>query len=211
MSDFNGATLNQLRLDLLQLCGRCGRIHGDVVLQPPEAVSAPRRQCCDCEPPETTSQWPGYEFPEAVALCRCCGCRPVVSGRQWSVWFCDACRRAVDRINQAGRCHVIPVGRHTLLDQIGRNEDEVDQETPPFVAALGDWFARVERLEMHARLVVQGNLRALSLNRQSDLLLVDYLARLPATAEFQRLAVRELGRSFALPPSLVAEATTAIS
>lgn len=210
MFDFLESPLQTEQLDRLSFCGTCGRIHGEVVLQLLGKLSPPRRQCCDCEPPGATSHWPGYDLPEAVSLCRCCGRRPVLSGTTWAIWFCDACRRAVERINRLGRCHVIPIGRHTLLDQIGRDEDGVDQEIPPFVTALGDWFARVERLEMHAWLVMQSNFRELARGAQAECTLVDYLERLPATAEFIRAAVRDLGRAFELPPDVIVEATADI-
>jgi hypothetical protein len=208
MCDFVNSTFNPRELASLYVCNTCGRIYGEVSPAVSGSVSPPRQQRCECESAEFDPPWEGYDFPEAVTLCRCCGRRALLGGRPWSIWFCIACRRGVERINRLGRCHFIPVGRHTLLDQIGRDADE--EEIPAFVAGLGDWFARLERLELHAWLVMQSNLRALSRDAQTELRLADYLERLPATTDYIRAAIRDLGRAFDLPPFILAEATVDI-
>lgn len=107
--------------------------------------------------------------------------------------------------------YVIPLGRYTLLEQIELEEDD-GREVPAFVSALGDWFERIERLEMHAWLVVQNNLKQLgdeSLLREVSL--AAYLERLSVSAELFRGSVLDLGRAFGVPPHLLADAVQTIT
>jgi len=192
------------QLEPLCVCSTCGRLHGEIVSEIAGASRPGQRQHCDCRDSNESEPWPDYDFPEAVTLCRCCGLQPLLSGSRWSMWFCRGCRRAIQGINRDCRGPVIPIGRFTLLEQIGRDED--DDADPMFVAESGDWFARVERLERHARDVVQSNLRRLNVPAAAASPLVDYLGRLPATVEVRQAAVLDLGRAFAVPPIFLLDA-----
>jgi hypothetical protein len=207
------------QLDGLFVCRPCGRIYGDIVGVRPGTSRPGQRQHCDCTPaslpatslrrpsaPEAESSlWPEYDFNEAVTLCRCCGGAVVAGGSRWSLWFCPACKPALAAVNRWCGTYVVPLGRFTLLDQIGRNEDR-DREEPPFLGALGDWFQRVERLELHAQQVVQDRLRQLDDSSGGEVLLTQYLDRLPPSVELCQASVIDLLRAFQVPPYMILDA-----
>ncbi len=148
---------------------------------------------------------------ETVTLCRCCGLRPLLVSSQRSVWFCPTCCAAIQFINRACGTYVIPLGRYTLLEQIGLDEDE-QREVPAFVPALGDWFERIERLEMHAWLVVRNNLKQLGDESSlREVSLAVYLERFWVSADLLRVSVLDLGRVFDVPPYLLSDAVRTIA
>lgn len=198
-------------IDLLYVCRSCGRIYGDVESTIPGAKPTQRRQLCDCQSSALCEPRPVVELTEAVTLCRCCGLRPLLNGVRQSVWFCRSCRAAVQTINRACGESVIPIGRHTLLEQMNLNED-VEREVPAFVLALGDWFERVERLEMHAWLVMRNNLKRLGDESLfSEVPLSLYVERLAVSADMLRASVFDLGRAFDVPPYLLSDAVRTIA
>lgn len=105
---------------------------------------------------------------------------------------------------------VIPIGRHTLLEPVGIDEDD-EREVPAFVRALGDWFERIERLERHADLVVSSNLHQLGARLSiREIALALYLERLPMSLESLQTSVLDLGRKFDVPPYLLFDAVRTI-
>jgi len=201
----------RLRPDHHRLCRPCGRIYGDVASKMSGTATPNRRQHCDCQLPVRIERRPNDDLPDTVTLCRCCGLRPLLSGSRGSVWFCRSCCTAIQTINRACGTYVIPLGRYTLLEEMGLSEDD-GREVPSFVPVLGDWFERVERLEMHAWLVVQNHLKQLgdeSLLREVSL--AAYLERLSVSADLLRASVLDLGRAFDVPPYLLADAVRMIA
>lgn len=194
----------RVQLDLLAVCRLCGSLHGEVFRHAPGSDGHGMRQACDCVTTPPVETWPGYDFNQAVALCRCCGRKLLMSGLRWSEWFCDNCLPPIEMINRfCGSC-VIPTGRHSLLTHLAWSNDAESTETPEFVRELGDWFQRVERLEAHARTVVHDNLACLDEGTtDTDVPLADYLQRLPATPAVAQAAVMALGRSFGVPSYLL--------
>ena len=199
------------RLDLLCVCRTCSRIYGDIVSMDPGAAKSDRRQHCDCQPMNECEDRRDHGLNEGVALCRCCGRQALRSGSRLAAWFCKSCLSAVRTINQACGTHVVPHGRHSLLEEIGLAEDANARQIPEFIESLGDWFERIERLETHAWLVVQDNIRLLNPTPSiSEVSLSDYLERLPASPEMSRASVLDLGRAFNVPPYLLSDALRAI-
>ena len=200
-----------LRLDHLSVCRTCSCIYGNVVYTLSVTAQPERRQHCDCQPVERSTDRCDEGVHEAMVLCRCCGRRALTNHHRRSVWFCRACLRAIQAINQACGTHVLPHGRQSLLEEIGLAEDADARPVPAFIESLGDWFERLERLETHAWLVVQDNIRLLnptpSINEVS---LSEYLERLPASPEMSRASVFDLGRAFNVPPYLLSDAVRAI-
>ena len=199
------------RIDLLYVCRPCGRIYGDVESTIPDAAPARCRQRCDCQSAGHDERRPPDELKEAVTLCRCCGLRPLLNRSRRSVWFCRSCCTAIQTMNRACGTYVIPLGRYTLLEQMGFNEDD-GREVPAFVPALGDWFERVERLEIHAWLVMQNNLKQLGDESSlREVSLAAYLERLSVSADLLRASVFDLGRAFNVPPYLLSDAVRTIA
>lgn len=198
------------RIDLLYVCRPCGRIYGDVESTIPDAAPSRCRQYCDCPPSTHADRRPHSHFPEAVILCRCCGRQVLLDGPRRSVWFCRSCCTAIQTINRACGMFVIPIGRHTLLEPVGIDEDD-GREVPAFVRALGDWFERIERLERHVDLVVRSNLQQLADRLPvGEVPLASYLERLPVSIESLHTSVLNLGSTFNVPPYLLSDAVRAI-
>jgi hypothetical protein len=202
----NGDLVN-LSFDSLFVCRRCGSIHGEIV-RSFRGVAAPwPNQHCRCSPPEAAEQWPGYDFPEAVVLCRCCGRRALPSGTRWSVWFCRHCQPGIQAINRICGAHMIPATRFSLLEQIGLDEDPDRIELPGCSCTATDWFARVDKLENHASRVVLKNLEQCGdIARSQPISLAAYLGRLKVSSAVVRAALLELGAAFELPEYVLDDA-----
>lgn len=199
------------RIDLLYVCRTCGCVYGDVESLIPEVAAPTHRQYCDCQSGGHVERRSADEVTETVTLCRCCGLRPLLVSSQRSVWFCPTCCAAIQFINRACGTYVIPLGRYTLLEQIGLDEDK-QREVPAFVPGLGDWFERVERLEMHAWLVVRNNLKQLGDESSlREVSLAFYLERLSVSVDLLRVSVLDLGRAFDVPPYLLSDAVRTIA
>lgn len=196
-------------LELLNVCRICGELHGTVVRGETsgDGATAPTRelhQQCGCAAEARVQRWDDYDFNQAVALCRCCGRRLLMSGMRWSEWFCGDCLPLIEELNARCRAIVVPSSRQTLMTTIAEEERGLRQPLPEFAAALGDWFDRVERLELHARRVVHDNLHGLGLDTlDTDVTLGEYLERLPSSTRAVQDALRSLAAEFAVPAVLL--------
>jgi hypothetical protein len=198
--------LSDLSFDSLFVCSRCGWIYGDVV-RTFRGVAAPwPKQLCRCSPAEAAEQWPNYDFPEAVVLCRCCGRRALAGGTRWSIWFCRFCRPPIQAVNRACGGHVIPLGRFSLQEQIGLDEDPDRRELPGCACTTNDWFARIDRLEAHAARVVLKNLeRCCEAAAMAPISLARYLGRQNVSPAVIRAAVADLAAALDVPNEVVVD------
>lgn len=100
--------------DTWVVCSSCGQLAGVV------NANANYIQRCRCglgpEGPvdQPRGTWFGYDFNTAAELCRLCASALLRSGHRYSVWFCDACAKAVRGRNDALGKSVIPIGRHSI-------------------------------------------------------------------------------------------------
>ena len=146
-------------------------------------------------------RWPGFDFNERATLCYCCAQHVLPSGSKWSVWFCVDCKPRILRFNETMGSSVVPLGRHSLMANVGlgpraiSHEAQIEQFREGFsslmdrIEALGRW-----KLEMQMPFLFSG----LALQRESDpelrtwLLAVDVARRqdpeLGKAAAFDRLA-----------------------
>ncbi|MGC3972578.1 MAG: hypothetical protein QM775_36115 [Pirellulales bacterium] len=196
-------------LDKLSICRICGELHGELVrgerVGNEAAESAPRQlnQQCDCTSTGAVAPWDGYDFNQAVTLCRCCGRRLLISGMRWSEWFCGDCLPQIEKMNTRCRGTLIPSSRHTLMTALADREGET-QPLPCLNKELGDWFDRVELLEQHARRVIHENLESLGLESlDSDVLLGVYLEQLPPSQAALKSSLRALAEMFGMPAHLL--------
>lgn len=168
-----------------------------------EAVTRSLHQQCACTSTAFITRWQGYDFNQAVTLCRCCSRRLLISGMRWSEWFCGDCLPQIEDLNNRCRATVIPSSRHTLMAAIAGNEQD-SKPLPSFAASLGDWFQRVELLEEHALQMIHENLRSLGLDTlDTDVTLADYLERLPSNHAVSQASLRALAAAFHVPASLL--------
>jgi hypothetical protein len=89
--------------DLTQFVGGvriCATCFEPYEVRPQEEPSRQRCRCPDKVPEGQT--WPGHDINEHLHLCECCSMVVLPSGSRWSVWFCKACKRRVDELNESG-------------------------------------------------------------------------------------------------------------
>lgn len=99
-----------------------------------------RVQRCGCEPREPL--WNGYDYNSAAELCRCCAWRVESAGSRWSPYFCRPCQLRVMAYNRAAGFAVIPIGRHSIMNNItlGAESAQDRKARQAFVRALPDWL-----------------------------------------------------------------------
>lgn len=96
------------------VCGRCGQVRGPW-RSDNKAWPGPYLQGCACVPGDQ-ERWPLVKYQTIVELCHVCGAEALPSGSQWSHYQCDACKERVMALNYRSRRCVIPIGRHSLMN-----------------------------------------------------------------------------------------------
>jgi hypothetical protein len=176
--------LSPEQLARLVICPSCQRLRE-------VGTDRPERQRCRCEPRPRNEP---IERREYWSLCSCCGIEIVLDGVQWATLQCDACRPHVVKLNRAmGRC-VIPIGRHTAMNQV---EFRVTSKEPDpvmvkrFANRMLGFFAAVDQVDKWSQTVVRENLAALGFLPGRDVRLSDYLEagrdRIDKQRAFERL------------------------
>jgi hypothetical protein len=175
----------------LLICGQCYELKGPV---PGRSDGA--QQLCSCSPMEVHCAQPtwGSDHNTYAELCRCCGLVLLKSGSKWSLWFCSPCKDVVQDLNQAaGRC-VIPIGRHSLMNNVAARTTQLQSKVAvvAYVDQLRSLFVNMEDLYTWASTVVQRNLAALNLDAEADGALSDYLDEIKGSSLTQAAAFETL-------------------
>ena len=127
-------------------------------------------------PIEGARRW-RLDFDLPAELCRCCGQELLPSGTRWSVWFCEPCKKRVVRLNHRARRCAIPIGRHSLMNDVfdlpGRAADRV--EIDGLVVGLRELFAKMDRLDDWTHEIVRRNCAALGFGDRARVALGEYL------------------------------------
>lgn len=174
------------------VCGSCGEVRGPW-RSDHEAWPGPYRQGCPCVPGDQ-ERWPLVKFQTIVELCHVCGAEALPSGSPWSPYQCDACKERVTALNHRSRRCVIPVGRHSLMNDgfgDGRPDDNEAPARPrsrsagraptadwvdDFVQRTIDFLGQHDGLWTWQRRQVLANLSAVGLGGQDAVPLPAYLA-----------------------------------
>jgi len=205
LSDSSGPEVD---IRAMQVCRICSDVHGVAWERGSAESRLARHQLCRCVIARGgIGQWPGYDFPTAVELCRCCGSVALRSGSRWSDWFCEVCKPAIETVNQACGFCVLPPGRHSLMGRRTLGSVYSTIRLPKFALALQDWFERIEILERHSARIILRNLASLELSTtDTDVALPCYLERFPRTDQVVADAVRKLGREAGIPQRILKRA-----
>lgn len=177
----------------IHICPECFRLVGPL---PPERRQNGREsrwqerfQSCGHRPDPSVTPgsprvvWPGYDYNEAVCLCRCCGLTPLWSGIRWSVWFCSPCMQLIGQLHALCKRYVIPIGRHSFMSGYGvRDPGEpglfgpltTDRDVRRVFRALKKLFSSMDVLFSWYTTVMPWNLSDLGFKRGSEVSLVDY-------------------------------------
>jgi len=143
-----------------------------------------QHQDCDCAWAQVRAglrpapaPWPGFDFPEAVELCYCCGAEVLSSGSRWSVWFCEDCKEQVRLLHQRHRRHLIPIGRHSLMNGFGLAGRAAQDQAAvkEFTLRVSGLFDRMEVLKSWASAIVAEHVRTRGFEEGTDVLLKEYL------------------------------------
>ena len=127
----------------LEICRECLGLRGPIS-DPPNA----RVQRCRCESRGSLKEkrWRGFDFNHAFELCYLCAAEVIPSGSRWSSFYCAPCRLRVARHNHTAGGAVIPLGRHTLMNDIVCDGVEADQVSSALEHELAGLGSRIDRL-----------------------------------------------------------------
>lgn len=174
----------------MQICGTCCELYGHFT-----TAGQPCYQPCGCkEKGETAVGFGGSDFPCAWELCYCCGHTVIGSGTRWSVFYCEPCKEKVVALNKQHGFSVIPLGRHSIMNQVVLDPRAPDQESEvrKFTENVGGLFKRIDRLRAWRKRIVARTLQELGFPRGSDVELENYVLRVgslrPRRASAEELA-----------------------
>jgi hypothetical protein len=157
------------------------------------------RQRCRCERGvEPEKRWPGYDFNTYEELCRCCTIEPLRSGSCWSPFFCRECRERVMELNRRfGRC-VIPIGRHSIMNEFSLRGGEalVAEHAEHFANQLRRLFGSTAHLEVYTSARTRESLAVLGFPPGQDVEVDQYLKRARAAGLKKEAAFAELRDHF---------------
>lgn len=134
------------------------------------------------------------DFPAAAELCYSCGIELLPSGCKFDPWFCNECLERAVALNRQLGGGLIPIGRHSLLHQIGLSREAAADEATveAFQIALRGFFAATARLPEWQKRIVRRNCAAVGLlGRASSVSIRVYLRavrRLSRQAAFESLS-----------------------
>lgn len=180
----------------MQICGTCCELYGYFT-----TAGQPCYQPCGCkEKGETAVGFGGSDFPCAWELCYCCGQTVIGSGTRWSVFFCEPCKAQVVALNKQHGFAVIPLGRHSLMNQVVLNVRAPDQadEMRKFTENAAGLFERINRLRVWRKRIITRILQELGFPRGSDAELENYVLRVGSLRP-QRASVEELAACLSNP------------
>lgn len=164
------------------VCRNCGEIHG---LLRPRGGGRFYRQTCSCENKRGTPQaydelkkHLNLDFGQAVTLCSCCGQVFMLSGSRWSVFFCDFCRRMIVNFNKTQGFPLIPMGRHSLMNNLTLSgKDFYDEKAiSSFLEGTNLMNKRIALLSDWNKIMTAKNLKRIGYGRDPDIDLFSYLS-----------------------------------
>jgi len=160
----------------LSVCGTCFTLCGS-------GLEPWQQQLCDC-----TFEWERRDAAQAAAartgepwarvadLCRSCGAEVVETTTSRSVWFCDTCLAWARTINRSQHRPVVPIGRHTDVNQVLPEFDECESDEEKDAAGrLHELVGRSHAVIRRGRQVVEAHLEAAGYLSGQDVPLADYL------------------------------------
>lgn len=127
----------------------CGEIVGRFCTSDVEAGWADdelvgKVQCCKCESEGCCDRadWPSrYAYRTAVELCRCCGAAAIRCGSWSSPYYCKSCGEIVEHANMEAGAILVPLGRHSIMNQISIPGDLPEDEMPAALEKLAAFLA----------------------------------------------------------------------
>ena len=133
------------------------------------------------------------DFGQAITLCYCCGQELLRSGSKWSVFFCNICKEQIMQFNSAHGFALVPIGRHSLMNNIDASSDlaEGEKGNEEFASPMLSFFERIEFLYEWKRSVIKARPDRMGLSTDTDVRLDSYLSKLPRSQESKLEAVRD--------------------
>lgn len=133
-----------------------------------------------------------------VQMCQCCTLAVLRSGSRWSVWFCADCLPLVTERNEAVGLCVVPIGRHSMMNQVSLagNVDPDSVELDVFVGAARGLIDRIDQLDTWARGRTHQLLEGLGLLGSPAVPVTTYLAAARAAGLTKQGAIDDLWAEF---------------
>ena len=134
------------------------------------------------------------DYQTVAELCRSCGVELLASGSRWSVWFCSECKARVRDLNdRAGTC-VMPIGRHSLMNNVGLSSDQAhdDAEVEAFAESMQGFVRATRRVAEWAAEIVRRNCARVGIADRDVVPIGEYLeavSQLDREAAFEAMKV----------------------
>jgi len=186
------------------ICSECGEIYG--YWNYCNDKTRCYRQLCsyDCSSrdkkvyPRTSlkvqEEWPtSFDIQQLVTLCHCCGKELLKSGSKWSVWFCDYCKGRVREFNVSYGIALIPIGRHSLMNQVVLDKPFNERAVNNFTAGIIGLQNRIGSIHEWRKIIIAQNLKFLGYS--CDAPLDDYLSKVKMLPS-KEVAFRKMSRFF---------------
>jgi len=157
------------------VCGACHYIRGG----PIGVVDGVKvLQLCGCSTTEEHRAQPHKgDVNLAFELCYCCGLEALRSGSRWSVWFREACKDRVRALDSRTGRSVVPIGRHSLMNQVVFNPAaDLDVAVTAFTDQQTSMIDKIIHTRAWAASAVRLNRVAVGLPAGEDIDLDAYLA-----------------------------------
>ena len=156
-------------LSSLTLCPKCLQPHGKMRLLYGDWVE----QQCECEKKDESKWGDGRDFNTGYETCYCCGLEVITSGSRWSCFFCQDCKKAIRKFNDAVGTCVIPLGRHSMMNGIGFSKSApLIEAASLFSSELKSTSDLMDRAREHRALILRHQLKILKLPENANLLML---------------------------------------
>jgi hypothetical protein len=153
----------------LTLCPKCLQPHGKMRLLYGGWVE----QHCECEKQDDPKWGDGRDFNLGYETCYCCGLEVIVSGSRYSPFFCQDCKKAIRKFNDAiGTC-VIPIGRHHYLNDKWFNKTPPLYEPPSLFSSESKSIGELmDRAREQKAFILRHQLKILKLPEDTNLMML---------------------------------------
>jgi len=160
-------------LKSLVVCRNCLQLKGTIHFTSGQSFE----QKCGCST-EREEKWqikvtdtykPTLDFNKAYEMCYCCGLEVLPSGSRWSLFFCQNCNTWVRNFNELVGACIVPIGRHSLMNQAGLGGQEANNKAAikQFTKQLKGTFNRIDVVYTHKQQVMKQNLDLLAEGKEA--------------------------------------------
>ncbi|MFC1974476.1 hypothetical protein ACFLVA_00495 [Chloroflexota bacterium] len=157
-------------LGKLHICSKCCCLYGEVRLNDGKV----RQQRCSCDILDEENWFDGayHDFNDKYEICYSCGLEVIPSGSRWSLFYCIYCKERIVKINNAIGRVVIPHGRHSLMNRITVDNNNLfnDAKVKEFVNSVNELSGSIDLLDEHRKAVIKKQMKLLDIKKKDPLI-----------------------------------------